>query len=79
MQESMLTTIDNPYNPFDQYDEWYAYDSRQGYHTPSFLARITVISDDISDADQSLAIELAIEEIVRENVNGLYKKVSREI
>jgi hypothetical protein len=79
MQESMLTTIDNPYDPFDQYDDWYAYDSRQGYHTPSFLARVVVLSDETSELDQSLAIEVAIEEIVRENVNGLYKKVSREV
>lgn len=79
MIESMLTTIDNPYDPFDQYDEWYSFDSRQGYHTPSFLARITFLSDETSESDQSLSIELAIDEIVKENVNGLYKKVSREV
>lgn len=79
MIESMLTTVNNPYDPFDQYDEWYAFDSRMGYHTPSFLARVTVLSDETSEADQNLAIELAIDEIVRENVLGLYKKVSREV
>lgn len=76
--ESMLTTVDNPYNPFDDYDSWYAYDTRVGHHTASFLARIAVVSDELSEADQNLAIDQAIDEIVNENVNGLYRKVSRE-
>ena len=75
--EFALTTVDNPFDPFTQWDEWYAYDARQGYHTPSFLARIAFTSDDLSDADQASAIQSAIEEIVRENVLGIYRKVSR--
>lgn len=77
--EAMLTTIDNPFDPFEQFDAWYAYDFNEGHHTPSYLARVVVTSDDLSEADQNLAIELAIDEIVFENVNGLYKKVTREI
>ena len=74
----MLTTTDNPHNPFTAYDEWYAFDRAAGYHTPSFLARIVVSSDDLSEADQSLAIETAIDEIIQENVLGIYRKVSRD-
>jgi hypothetical protein len=76
MIEHMLTTVDNPWNPFTHFDEWYAYDAACGYHTTSFLARIVRTSDELSDADQSLAIEQAIDEIVEENVNGLYQKVT---
>lgn len=75
MSVHMLTTVDNPYNPFTQFDEWYGFDERSGYHTTQFLARVTLSSPDLSDADQSIAIENAIEEIVSENVLGLYKKV----
>lgn len=74
----MLTTVDNPYNPFTEWDEWYAFDARQGYHTPSFLARIANSSDELSEADQTLAIQLAIGEIARENVLGIYRKVSED-
>lgn len=77
--ESMLTTIDNPYNPFTEFDPWFAWDTRNGYHTASFLARIAASSLELSESDQSLAIELAIDEIIRENVNGVYTKVSREV
>lgn len=75
--EYMLTTVDNPFDPFTEWDEWYAFDTRHGYHTAGLLARIVITSDDLSDADQTLAIQLGIEEIVRENVSGMHKKVSR--
>jgi len=75
MSESMLTTTDNPYDPFTQFDEWYAFDEAAGYHSSALLARIVRSSDDLSEADQSLAIEDAIDEVVRENVLGIYKKV----
>ena len=76
MTEHMLTTVDNPFDPFTQFDEWFAFDHNQGYNTPEFLARIARTSDDLSEADQSLAIEEAIDEIVRENVLGLYRKIA---
>lgn len=78
MNESMLTTTDNPYNPFDHFDEWYVWDTSHGYHSLNYLARVVVTSDELSNADQSLAIEQAIDEIVEENVNGMYTKVARE-
>lgn len=78
VEEYMLTTIDNPFNPSTQFDEWYAFDVQQGHHTLAFLARIVKTSDDLSEADQAQAIDYAIDEIVRENVNGLYRKVKVE-
>jgi hypothetical protein len=75
MVNHMLTTIDNPYNPVTHWDEWFAYDAERGYHTPDFLARVVVTSDELSELDQDLAREDAIDEIIRENVLGIYKKV----
>jgi len=79
MVESMLTTTDNPYSPFDEYDAWYTYDFAKGYHTPSYLARVCITSYELSEADQSLAIELAIDEIVSENILGIYTKVTKDV
>lgn len=76
-EEYMLTTVDNPWNPFTHFDEWQAYDQAAGYYTTNFLARVVRTSEALSDADQELAINLAIDEIVKENVLGLYKKVTR--
>lgn len=76
--QHMLSTVDNPYDPFSQYDEWLAYDEQHGYYTNSFLARIVISSDDLSDVDQNLARERAIDAIVIENSLGIYRKVSEE-
>jgi hypothetical protein len=76
--EYMLTTVDNPFDPFTRFDEWFAYDLRAGYHTAALLGRVANSSDEMSDADQSLALQNAIDEIVKENVTGMYTKVARD-
>lgn len=75
---SMLTTMDNPFDPFTQFDDWYAFDEDKGYHTCSYLARIVKTSDELSEEDESLAIDAAMDEIVKENVLGIYKKISKD-
>ena len=78
MIEYMLTTIDNPFNPFTNYDEWYAFDTQMHYNTCAYLARITKSSDELSDIDQELAIDQAMNEIVNINLTGKYLKVTRD-
>jgi hypothetical protein len=78
MTEHMLTTVDNPFDPFTQFDAWYAYDVAKGYHTSALLARVAFTSDELSDVDQSSVIEAAIDEVVSENVSGMHRKVTPE-
>jgi len=76
--DTMLTTIDNPFNPFTQFDEWYAYDTEKGYHTCNYLSRVAKVSDDLSDDEEASEISRAIDEIVHFNINGMYNKVTPE-
>lgn len=76
-EDYMLTTTDNPWNPWDNYDEWDVYDQTMGYHTSAFLARVMAFSFDLSEPDQDRAITEAIDEIVRENVLGIYIKITK--
>lgn len=78
-QLSMLTTVDNPHDPFNQFDTWYQFDEAHGYHTSGLLARIVNNSKDLSDPDHDAAIEAAIDEIVKENVSGMHRKITREV
>lgn len=75
----MLTTVDNPYDPFDEFREWYDFDTQAGYHSCSLLARIALNSNQLSEADQDLAVEMAVDEIVEENVTGVFRKVEKLI
>jgi hypothetical protein len=77
-QQIMLTTIDNPYDPFTQYDEWYALDEARGYHSTGLLARYVVSSDELSELDQENAVSDAIQEIIQDNPFGMYVKAYRK-
>ena len=72
----MLTTVDNPFNPLTDWDDWYNYDESKGYYTSEYLARITKTSNELSDDDQDQAIIEAIDEIMEMNPDGFYKKVT---
>lgn len=74
---SMLTTVDNPFDPFTQFDEWYAWDERQGYHTCSLLDRFIHSSQDLSEPDQDADIERAIDAIIELNPDGVHVKVTK--
>jgi hypothetical protein len=78
MNDVMLTTIDNPFDPFTQWDEWKRFDEDMKYYTCEYLARIAKTSDDLSDADNESAIEDAINEIVSLNILGVYRKVFKK-
>ena len=77
--QHMVTTVDNPWDPFTQFNEWYQFDTMYGYHTSSYLARLATTSSELSEADHLLAVNSACEEIVRENVSGMYRLVSRPL
>ena len=72
---AVLTTIDNPFHPIDQFDEWRIWDESHGYYTLAYLARVCPVSHDMSEPDQDAAQEAAVDEIVKMNINGMYKKV----
>lgn len=70
-----LTTDDNPYDPFTQFNHWFLFDAEKGYNTPAYLARIAKIDDTMTDEEKEIEIERAIDEIIRLDFLGIYKKV----
>lgn len=77
MAKCMLTTHDNPYDPFTQYEAWYHFDEGKGYHSCAFLARIARTSDRLSEEENDQEIERAINDIIKYDVLGIYKKVKQ--
>ena len=71
-----LTTEDNPWNPFTDYDSWSAWDESHGYCTESYLDRIAMLSDSLNDELKAKYEEEAIDEIINFNKGIIpYKKV----
>ena len=77
-REVMLTTKDNPYNPFDNFDSWYMFDMDKGYNSSAYLDRIARTSDALSNEENMAEIERAIDEIILYDVQDLYRKVVNE-
>lgn len=63
--EFMITTKDNPYNPFTQHDMWQAYDHQKGYYSEEYVARLAPTSFDLTDEENDELIDQAIEDIIR--------------
>jgi len=78
MADHMLTTIDNPYNPFKQEDEWRAYDWTHGYHTDQYLAAFCHTSMDISKENYDAEVERAIDEAIEKSPLGIHIKVTED-
>ena len=72
-----LTTIDNPFDPFDQFVQWFLFDVEKGYNSCSYLARIAQTTEEMSEQEYNREIERAIDEIVMINPLGIYKKVTK--
>lgn len=70
-----LTTFDNPYNPFTDFDKWFTFDEDNGYHTCAYLGRIAHTSNQMSDEENNGEIERAIDEIIQYDFRHIYKKV----
>lgn len=78
MSKCALTTIDNPYDPFEQWDSWYRYDMDKGYNSCAYLDRIARTSEQLSAEENELEIERAIDEIIKYDFMNIYKKIVKK-
>ena len=75
--ECRLTTIDNPFDPFTQFDNWFLFDTEKGYNSCSRLDRIAKVTDEMSEVEANEEIERAIDEIIKYDFLNIYKKVKK--
>ena len=76
--ECMLTTIDNPYNPFEQFTSWFLFDVEKGYNSCDYLGRIARTSDSFTEEENNKEVERAIDEIIKYDFMNIYKKVFKK-
>lgn len=77
MIEYILTTRDNPFDYFTQFDEWYAYDCRCGYNCCGIVASLAKTSPSLSDKVNVMITNKAIDEFLANDLLGIYKKVAK--
>lgn len=70
-----LTTFDNPFNPFEDFNSWFLFDIEKGYNSCDYLARVARTSDALTEQENDEEIERAIDEIIKYDFQNIYKKV----
>lgn len=78
VSDCALTTKDNPYNPFENFNQWFLFDVQKGYDSCSYLARVARTSDQFTDDENKQEIERAIDEIIKYDFMNIYKKIRRK-
>ena len=75
--EYMLTTIDNPFSPFSDFDEWFAFDVEKGYNSCGLLDRFSYTSNELSEKENQDELNRAIDRILELDLTGMYRKVKK--
>ena len=71
----MLTTLDNPFDPFDDFTSWYMFDCEKGHNTSSRLARVANIDSEMSQKEVDDEMDRAMDLIVKYDLEDKYIKV----
>ena len=78
-KQFMLTTNDNPFNPFENFKEWFLFDKEKGYDSSERVDRIANFTDDMTEIEINQETERAIDEIIQYDFLNIYKKVSIDL
>lgn len=79
IKQVWVTTKDNPFDPFTQFDDWIRFDEDHGYNTCQLIDRHLVTSQELSQADQESDLDEAIRWILELDPTDNYKRVVREV
>lgn len=78
IRRTALSTHDNPFNPFKDFNSWFEFDLKNGYNCCSLLSRISQTAEMLTDKENQEEIERAIDEIIKEDFLDIYIKVVEE-
>ena len=73
----MLSTVDNPYDPYSNFSRWFIYDTLHGYNSCGRLANEYRGSDAMTDTEADAEIEKAIDSVIRLDFMNIYVKLRR--
>ena len=77
-REVTATTVDNPFNPFEDFNSWFLFDIEKGYYTSSKLGRLTNLRDDMTEKEENEEVERAVDRLIEIDPLDIYIKLVRE-
>lgn len=74
--EYFITTSDNPFNYFDDFDNWQQFDEDNNYYTLSYIARVRdTYPESLDSEEENEIMNQVFNDIIELNLTGNYKKV----
>ena len=73
-----ITTVDNPFDPIDDFNSWFLFDVEKGYYTCNKIARLTNTTDDMTQKEEDEEVERAIDRLIEIDPLDIYIKVTKE-
>ena len=77
-KQTHISTIDNPFNPFDDFTSWLMYDTEKGYYSNNKVARLVNTTDEMTTEEELEEIERAIDRLIEIDPLDIYIKVTLE-
>ena len=74
-EQYRITTLDNPFNPFTQFEDWYNWDELHGHHTCGLIDRVAETSESFTQDLNDSIKEAAIDSLM-DLFPGQYRKIS---
>lgn len=74
----MLTTFDNPFNPFVDFSSWYMFDCEMKHNTCGRLARLADFDSEMTEAEVNEEKERVMDFIVKYDLEGIFFKGTEE-
>ena len=78
MKQVHITTIDNPFDPFEDFNSWFMFDVEKGYYSCSKIGRLVKTTENMTEIEEIEAIERAIDRLIEIDPLDIYKKLVRE-
>lgn len=73
-KDVFITTYDNPYDYFKQFDQWLNFDRQKGYFTLEYVGRLAKLAPDLSEEQERIEMENTFDKMIEWN-GTFYKKV----
>lgn len=70
--KQMLTTFDNPFNPFVDFRSWYMFDCEMQHNTCGRLARLVDVNSEMTEKEIDEAKQEAMNFIVKYDLEGIF-------
>lgn len=71
----MLTTLDNPFDPFNDFTSWFKFDCEKGHNTSSRIARIAQLDSEMTQKEVDEEMNRVMDFIIRYDLEEKYIKV----